>query len=373
MPESSDFHDPFEHFEAVDRALSEVLRLRAEVGPAGRVLDFLEVLSREQPKIATVVKRMLSELDAGEFLNAPSLPIELRVEERDDQIPGADEKLEPGSSVGDYRVGEVVGEGGMGTVYRARLPGCEQDVALKLLRPVLSAIERARLEREHELLKSLDHPGIVRYLDISVEDRRPFVVMEFVEGQSLEQELQEGPLSLGRFYDVAVGVVDALRSAHRANVIHRDIKPSNILVDSTGTVKLVDFGIARPVRTDDGDKLLVTLTKPGQILGTPKYLSPEQARGERVDAAADIYNCGVLFYELLTGALPRNFRSVADLLSTFTEEDITPISELRESVPTELATLIHECLAISKDDRPSGRALRNRLWRSKIRRRSSGS
>jgi serine/threonine protein kinase len=198
---------------------------------------------------------------------------------------------------------ELIGQGGMGVVYRARHVGLEREVALKILTAELSRDPRfsERFQREARALAKLDHTGIVRVHDFGRAGGRGYLVMEFVEGESLRRKLETGPLAPSAAVQIAVQLARALEYAHASGVIHRDIKPENVLIDGAGRARLADFGLAK-LR---GDGLELGRTETGLALGTPQYMAPEQlTRPGEVDHRADLYALGVLLYELLTGHLP---------------------------------------------------------------------
>lgn len=195
-----------------------------------------------------------------------------------------------------YRLGAALGRGGVADVYRARDVVLERDVAVKVLRDHVEEREHSRFVAEARTLGRLSHEGIVTVLDVGVsDDGRPYLVMELVEGTTLAAALRDGPLPAERVADVGVRLAGALAYAHAQGVVHRDVKPGNVLLGADGATKLADFGIARLV----GDT--VGHTRTGTTVGTPAYVSPEQARGERVGPASDVYSLGLVLLEALTG------------------------------------------------------------------------
>ena len=216
------------------------------------------------------------------------------------QEPGS--PLEAGQIFHGLQIVGLVALGGMGVVYRARKPGTDRDVALKILPPALAAEEefRLRFDREARALAGLSHPNIVRLHDYGVEGKLMFLVMEFVEGVSLRQHLREGTLSPARALAVCLELCQALEFAHAERVIHRDVKPDNVLIDETGRIKLTDFGLAIRI---DAESARVTQTN--YAVGTPHYMAPEQLeRPDEIDLRVDIYSLGVVLYEMLTRELP---------------------------------------------------------------------
>jgi serine/threonine protein kinase len=238
---------------------------------------------------------------------------------------------------GRYRLERSLGHGGMATVHLARDERLGREVAIKRLSEALSGDEvfRERFMREARTAAGLSHPNIVGVFDVGEEDGLPYIVMECVDGRTLAELLaKNGPLDPDRTVDLILQACAGLEHAHGAGLVHRDIKPQNLLVRDDDTLKIVDFGIARPV---DGTQL----TLAGTILGTAAYLAPEQALGERVTAAADLYSLGAVTYELLSGRPPYEFESLADLPVKQREGPPPPI----DGVSQELQDAVRRCLA----------------------------
>jgi serine/threonine protein kinase len=249
---------------------------------------------------------------------------------------------------GRYRIERSLGHGGMATVHLARDEELGREVAIKRLSEALSGDEifRERFMREARTAAGLSHPNIVGVFDVGEEDGVPYIVMECVDGRTLAELLVEsGPLDPDRAVDLILQACAGLEHAHAAGLVHRDIKPQNLLVRDDDTLKIVDFGIARPV---DGTQL----TLAGTILGTAAYLAPEQALGERVTAAADLYSLGAVTYELLSGRPPYEFESLAELPVKQREGPPPPI----EGVSQELQDVVRRCLAPDPADRPGSAA-----------------
>ena len=248
---------------------------------------------------------------------------------------------------GRYRLLELLGQGGMATIYRARDAQLERDVAIKLLRPEFGQDPDflARFRDEARAAASLNHPNIVGVFDFGQEDSGPYIVMEFVDGQDLGAILRDnGPLAPRQSARVAAEVAKALHAAHVHGIVHRDVKPSNILVARDGRVKVADFGIARALTES-------SITMPGTTMGSVHYFAPEQARGEQATGASDIYALGIVLFETLTGQRPFTGDGAAAVaLARLTTTPPRP-SSLRPSVPVELDAIVQRAMEFDPDDR----------------------
>ncbi len=253
--------------------------------------------------------------------------------------------------IGRYDVVDEAGRGGMGVVYRARDPQLGRDVAVKMIlgAAAWNPSEHALFLREARTTARLSHPGVVRVLDVGVEASLPFIVMEWVEGLSLRDELDRGPLPFPRAAEVVRDVAQALHAAHDAGVIHRDVKPANILIDRRdGRARLTDFGLAR-------DRRHGSPSKKAEVIGTPSYMAPEQAAGARgrQGPACDVWGLGAVLYHALTGRPPHRGRDARDTIRRVLEERVVPVLERDPSVPETLAEIAERCLSRAPELRPS--------------------
>jgi serine/threonine-protein kinase len=251
-----------------------------------------------------------------------------------------------GKTVGKYRIIDRLGRGGMGTVYKAVDETLDREVAIKVLNPDLGESDvLKRFRAEAITLARLNHPGIATLYELHRQDDDLLMVMEFVRGETFH-DLSErlGPLPAPQAAHLCVQVLDALAHAHRAGVVHRDLKPANLMISETGTVKVMDFGIARVLGTEH-------FTHGGYMMGTPAYMAPEQVMGRDVDARADLYAVGVVFYRLLSAQLPFEADTAIAMVQKQISEAPTPISTFRPDLPEWCSQVIDRALAKSPVDR----------------------
>lgn len=282
--------------------------------------------------------------------------------------------LEINQKIGPYEILEAAGAGGMGEIFKARDTRLDRMVAIKVL-PASMAVSsdlKARFEREAKAISSLNHPNICTLYDIGSVDGTDFLVMEFLEGETLSDRLKKGAMPLTEVYEIAIEVSDALDKAHRQGLIHRDLKPGNIMLTAEGA-KLLDFGLAKLKLTDSEGKEIsqVTQTTPltgaGTILGTLQYMAPEQLEGEEADARSDIFSFGVVLYEMITGLKAFEGKSQASLIAGIIGQEPPPVSEVKPMTPPGMSRLIKKCIDKNPDNRwQSARDLADELrWISR--------
>ena len=245
----------------------------------------------------------------------------------------------------------------MGEVYLAHDPKLNRNVAIKFLSLGSTTSEQAnkRLLREARAAATLDHPNICAVHEVSEEDGRTFIVMQYVKGETLDVLMRQKPLNLSASLSIAVQVADAIAEAHTHGIIHRDIKPSNIIVTPRGQPKVMDFGLAtilEAVGTPDTEAATKSLlTTPGTILGTVPYMSPEQVKGEKVDTRTDIFSFGVLLYEMITGRRPFAAKTTAEIISAILTVDPPPLASYVDAIPAGLEQVVRKCLEKDRERR----------------------
>jgi len=250
--------------------------------------------------------------------------------------------------IGRYRIHEQIGEGAMADVYRAHDPHIDRPLAVKVLKAEFRehAEYAARFLREARAAGALSHRGIVTVYDVGEVDGFPFIVMELLDGEPLSDTLKRGALQPSQVIGIGLQLADALAYAHGQGVIHRDIKPSNIMLSPDGTtIKLLDFGIAQLAEADPLFEEQSFRTQIGQVIGTPRYMSPEQALGQEMDARSDLYSVGVVLYEMLSGRRAFAGGSVATLTAQIVNTDPAPLAEVAPNVPRGIQFIVHKAMA----------------------------
>jgi eukaryotic-like serine/threonine-protein kinase len=271
--------------------------------------------------------------------------------------------LTSGTKLGPYEIQSPLGAGGMGEVYRARDTRLDRTVAIKILPPHLSedAEAQQRFEREARTISSLNHPNICTLYDVGHQDGVHFLVMEYLEGETLADRLRKGPLPISQVLKYGVEICEGLEKAHRGGVVHRDLKPGNIMLTKSGA-KLMDFGLAKTaaVRVDSSSSLTMTLSTPagshpltavGTVMGTFQYMAPEQVEGKEADARSDVFALGGVLYELATGKRAFEGKTAASAMAAVLERSPEAISSLLPMAPAGLDHVVQGCLAKDPDER----------------------
>jgi len=334
--------------------------------PKAERAAFLEESTNGDTNLRREIESLLAAHDAaGEFLSAPALggfpePSAAAVE-----LPAAPcgpTRLTASTSLGAFTILEPLGAGGMGEVYRARDTRLDRLVAIKVLSPERETAlgGRERFEHEARAISRLSHPRICTIHDVGVARLAgadvPYLVMELLDGETLAARIGRGPLSVEQSLAYAIDIADALIAAHSQRIVHRDLKPANVMLTSTG-VKLLDFGLARLRMPEPADLTVAPvssvsgLTGAGLVMGTLPYTSPEQLRGEKVDARTDIFAFGALLYEMLAGTRPFKGDSQAGLIAAVLEHDPPAVSDRQPLTPAGLDRIVEKCLAKNPDDR----------------------
>ena len=261
-----------------------------------------------------------------------------------------------GQRLRQYLVTASLGRGGMGEVWLARDTTLERDVAIKTL-PAAGDVDtdtrKARFFREARAASALNHPNIITIYEINSDQGVDFIAMEYVDGRTLADMLQHGPLPFDQVHRVAHQIAEAVGRAHRAGIVHRDLKPRNIMVTNDGLVKVLDFGLAKITHAGDADNAATqaALTRSGTTVGTLGYMSPEQAIGDAVDARSDVFSFGVILYEMLTGQLPFSGKTMSEVLRQLHFAEPPSVESLRAAVPPSLRSVVTKALQKKPDDR----------------------
>ena len=260
--------------------------------------------------------------------------------------------LAPGTKLGPYEIGVRIGAGGMGEVYRARDPRLGRDVAIKVIAANPDPDLLARFERETRATAVLAHPNILTIFDVGTYEGLPFLVCELLAGETLGRRLASGPIDPVPAIELGLQLVRGVAAAHALHIVHRDLKPENLFVTTQGTLKILDFGLAklRPSPVGDSDTPTLGASEAGRLLGTPAYMSPEQLRGEIADERADIFAIGMILYEMLAGRHPFERKSVVETLTAIMREPPTPVP-LGGRVPVGVERLLLHCLEKDPGDR----------------------
>src|SRR5213083_2889706 len=319
-----------------------------------RVGAFLDAACEGDELLRRKVEALLASLQrAGAFIETPVAGIATRITENG-QVD-----LLVGRTIGHYKISRRIGTGGMGDVYLATDMTAGRKAALKLLpEHFTSDAERLkRFQQEAHALVGLNHPNILTVYEIGEDHSTHYIASELIEGETLRQRLEHGPMQLREAVDVAIQVASALVAAHETGIVHRDIKPENIMLRPDGYVKVLDFGIAKlaeqelPMTMPKDEALLLVETNLGSILGTVRYMSPEQAYGAPVDKGTDIWSLGVVLYEMLTGHAPFSGETPGEAMSSILEMEPPPLTSYVAHTPAELQQIISKTLRKDRKER----------------------
>ena len=317
---------------------------------------FLAKACGDDEQLRWEVERLLAAHEReGSFIDSPIFE-EAEGLTNDDRIESP-----VGRRIGPYQIISLLGRGGMGEVFLAEDTRLERKVALKALPSafIQNPDRLRRFEREAKAASTLNHPNILTIHEIGEADGAHYIVSEFVDGETLREQMRRETLSLTAALDVARQVAGALAAAHAAGIVHRDIKPENVMARPDGLVKVLDFGLARfteqPAASSESDSRSETLsqlsTEPGVVMGTVNYMSPEQARGQKVDHRTDIFSLGVMLYEMVAGRRPFDGETAIDAIAAILRSDPPPVNQLRSGLPTEMERIIGQMLVKDRESR----------------------
>jgi serine/threonine protein kinase len=334
-----------ERYRQIDQVFQAALGLKPE-----ERAGYLDEACSGDEKLRQEVESLITSDQGGlSFIDQPAFEMGARVLASDEPA------LSAGDLIDRYEVVSLLGSGGMGEVYLAHDQKLNRKIALKLL-PTHFTTNEGRLHRfqqEARAASALNHPNIITIHEIGEVENRNFIATEFVDGETLRQRMKRGPLSHNESLDIAIQVCSALASAHNAGIVHRDIKPENIMLRRDGYVKVLDFGLAKlteqPEQTTKVDAADNVDLSSGLLMGTVKYMSPEQAQGEPVDQRSDIFSLGVVLYEMVTGQLPFDGKTTSDLLSAITTEEPLPLKPYAPGTVDQLQGVITRALSKTKD------------------------
>src|SRR5438132_7601551 len=312
-----------------------------------QVAAFLDTACEGDEALRREVEALLaSDRRASQFIERSTVGLATKI------IENRQAKLLIGQTIGHYKISESIGTGGMGEVYLATDITAGRKAALKLL-PMRFTGDAERLKRfqqEAHAVVALNHPNILTVYEIGEDHSIHYIASELIEGETLRERLTRGRMQLSEAVDIAIQVASALAAAHRAGIVHRDIKPENIMLRPDGYVKVLDFGIAKlaeqevPVTIPRDEALLLVETNLGSILGTVRYMSPEQACGAHVDKSTDIWSLGVVLYEMLNCHVPFTGDTPGEVMSSILEKEPPPLTRYIAQAPAELQQITNKTL-----------------------------
>src|SRR5213593_2710399 len=335
------------------KQINDLFQSATECPPEKRAA-FLDQACHGDEGLCREVESLIASYERAEnFIESPAFEVapELLTDDKAGALVG--------ESIGHYRIESLIGIGGMGEVYLARDERLGRKVALKLLPERLTADEKqlSRFKTEARAASALNHPNILTVYEISVEGNRHFIATEFIEGITLRASLARGRMNLHDALEIAVQVASALAAAHETGVVHRDIKPENIMLRPDGYAKVLDFGIAKLTEQQPGSDFhdvgttTVLPTRPGLVLGTAHYMSPEQTRGQTLDARSDIWSLGVVIYEMVGGSTPFPGETPSDCIASILKTEPPPLSGVLPDVPVKLQSIVQKTLRKNREER----------------------
>jgi len=347
-----------ERWEHIERLYHASLELRQE----SREAFLQEACAGDEALRREVAALVACDGKAASFIETPALEIAAKALAGDAQT--ADQTQAPNSiaaprRIGPYQVLALLGKGGMGEVYLALDTRLGRRVAIKLLpAEFTAAAERvSRFAQEARAASAFNHPNIITIYEIDDIENTHYIVTEYVEGETLRRRLDAGPLNLQEALDFAIQIATALEAAHHAGIIHRDIKPGNVMVRPDGYIKVLDFGLAKLVEPStaslDAERSMEAgvNTETGLVMGTPPCMSPEQARGEKVDARTDIFSLGIVLYEMVAGRAPFAGATTSEMIAAILRDEPAPLGECAPDAPPEMERILSKALRKNRDER----------------------
>jgi len=338
--------------------VQELFHAALSLEPAARAAYLIEACESDRELLDEVQSLISSHEQEGSFIDSPAGPAAAEM------LANVRSQSYVGQTVGSFKIVSQLGRGGMGEVYLAQDSKLGRKVALKLLPEELTGREDLvrRFGLEAKAASGLNHPNIVTVYEIGQTGSSHYIATEYIEGETLRQHFRRGRMRLREVLDVVIQMAGALSAAHIEGIVHRDIKPENVMLRPDGYVKILDFGLAKltsfkppgssPSSADLEAATLVQMdTEPGALVGTPYYLSPEQARGLNVDARADIFSLGVMTYEMLAGRRPFGGDTTLDSLISTIEKEPPPLASCAPEVPAELQRIVSKALRKDREDR----------------------
>jgi eukaryotic-like serine/threonine-protein kinase len=334
------------------RQIKDIFESVMKCEPAARAAFLAEACAGDEALRAEVESLIACDEAAGSFIDAPVY------EQAAEIIAGGKARSIVGQRLGRYQLRDLLGAGGMGEVYRARDTRLEREVAVKILPSHLAEdpMALARFEREAKAVAALSHSNILSIFDIGSAEGINYAVMELLEGETLRARLARSALSVREALEIGLSVAAGLQAAHAKGITHRDLKPENIFLTSERGVKILDFGIARMKPAvlpgvGTADSTVAGITRPGTLIGTMGYMSPEQARGERVDERSDIFSLGIVLYEMATGRGPFEGVTPSDVIAALLSREPQPLTQLLPEAPVEFERIVSKTLRKERDER----------------------